>query len=102
LGTDFSSHLLWLGTYLLDLGAYTPFFYCFDDRERILDILEHVTGERLTYDYFRFGGLERDIPQELIQNKVHQIDIVNDRGIHICQSMIAYQKWGKKKDYSYL
>lgn len=61
-----SSHLLWLGTFLLDLGAFTPFFYCFDDRENILDILEMVTGERLTYDYFRFGGLDKDIPQEMI------------------------------------
>ncbi|MGH7197973.1 MAG: NADH-quinone oxidoreductase subunit D, partial [Candidatus Omnitrophota bacterium] len=61
-----ASHLLLLGTYLLDLGAFTPFFYCFDDRERLLDILEHVTGERLTYDYFRFGGLDKDIPEGMI------------------------------------
>lgn len=64
-----ASHLLWLGTYLLDLGLFTPFFYCFDDRERILDILEHVTGERLTYDYFRFGGLQRDMPDEIVVRK---------------------------------
>ena len=61
-----SSHLLWMGTFLLDLGAFTPFFYCFDDREKILDILEMVTGERLTYDYFRFGGLDKDIPPEFV------------------------------------
>jgi NADH-quinone oxidoreductase subunit D len=61
-----SSHLLWMGTFLLDLGAFTPFFYGFDDRERILDILEMATGERLTYDYFRFGGLDKDIPGEMI------------------------------------
>lgn len=61
-----SSHLLWMGTFLMDLGAFTPFFYCFDDRERILDILEMVTGERLTYDYFRFGGLDRDIPEAFV------------------------------------
>ncbi|OIO39604.1 MAG: NADH dehydrogenase [Candidatus Omnitrophica bacterium CG1_02_46_14] len=61
-----SSHLLWMGTFLLDLGSFTPFFYCFDDREKILDILEMATGERLTYDYFRFGGLDKDIPEEMI------------------------------------
>ncbi|MBI2095620.1 MAG: NADH-quinone oxidoreductase subunit D [Candidatus Omnitrophica bacterium] len=61
-----TSHLLWMGTFLLDLGAFTPFFYCFDDREQILDILEMATGERLTYDYFRFGGLDRDVPPELV------------------------------------
>ncbi len=61
-----SSHLLWMGTFLLDLGAFTPFFYGFDDRENILDILEMVTGERLTYDYYRFGGLDKDIPEGMI------------------------------------
>ncbi len=61
-----ASHLLWIGTFLLDLGAFTPFFYCFDDREKILDILEMATGERLTYDYFRFGGLDKDIPPEMV------------------------------------
>lgn len=57
-----SSHLVWFGTFLLDLGAFTPFFYCFDDREDILDILEMLMGERLTYNYFRFGGLPYDLP----------------------------------------
>ena len=57
-----ASHLLWFGTYLLDLGAFSPFFYCFDDREDILDMLEMLTGERLTYNYFRFGGVAFDIP----------------------------------------
>ena len=61
-----ASHLLWMGTFLLDLGGFTPFFYAFDDREKILDILEMATGERLTYDYFRFGGVDRDIPVEMI------------------------------------
>ncbi len=56
-----SSHLLWLGAFLLDLGAFTPIMYAFDDREQILDILEDVTGSRLTYSYFRVGGVFRDV-----------------------------------------
>ncbi|MEM5786876.1 MAG: NADH-quinone oxidoreductase subunit D, partial [Syntrophobacteraceae bacterium] len=56
-----SSHLLWFGTYLMDLGGFTPFLYAFDDRENILDILDHVSGSRLTYSYCRFGGVSRDV-----------------------------------------
>ena len=52
-----SSHLLWFGTYIMDLGGFTPFLYCFDDRENLLDILDHVSGSRLTYSYCRFGGV---------------------------------------------
>ncbi|EHJ49438.1 NADH dehydrogenase (quinone) [Solidesulfovibrio carbinoliphilus subsp. oakridgensis] len=59
-----SSHLLWWGAYLLDLGAFTPIMYAFDDRERILDILQDVTGSRLTYSYFTFGGVYGDVPSD--------------------------------------
>ena len=62
-----SSHLLWLGTYLLDLGGITPFLYCFDDRERILDILDSVTGSRLTYCYGRFGGVTMDVDDAFLE-----------------------------------
>lgn len=61
-----SSHLLWVGAYLLDLGAFTPFLYCFDDRENILDLLDRVTGSRLTYCFYRFGGVPKDIDDEFI------------------------------------
>lgn len=56
-----SSHLLWLGTFLLDLGATTPYFFAFDDREQILDLLEGLTGSRLTFSYYRIGGLYEDL-----------------------------------------
>jgi NADH-quinone oxidoreductase subunit D len=62
-----SSHLLWLGAYLLDLGAFTPILYTFDDREQILDILEDITGSRLTYSYFRVGGVCRDVDERFIE-----------------------------------
>ena len=62
-----ASHLLWLGAYLLDLGAFTPILYGFDDREHILDILENITGSRLTYCYYRFGGLSRDIDDKFVE-----------------------------------
>lgn len=61
-----SSHLLWFGAYLLDLGAFTPFLYCFDDREQILDLLDYLTGSRLTYCFYRFGGVPVDIDDHFI------------------------------------
>ncbi len=61
-----SSHLLWFGAYLMDLGAFTPFLYCFDDREQILDLLDRLTGSRLTYCFFRFGGVPTDIDDDFI------------------------------------
>ncbi|MDR1313114.1 MAG: NADH-quinone oxidoreductase subunit D [Deltaproteobacteria bacterium] len=55
-----SSHLVWWGAFVLDLGAFTPILYAFDDREDLCDILQRVTGSRLTMNYFRFGGVGED------------------------------------------
>lgn len=62
-----SSHLLWAGAYLLDLGAFTPFLYTFDDRENLMDLLNMVSGSRLTYCYNRIGGVAADITDEFIE-----------------------------------
>ncbi len=61
-----TSHLVWWGTFLLDLGAFTPILYAFEDRERILDLLQIPTGSRLTYCYFRPGGVAADITQDFV------------------------------------
>ena len=61
-----SSHLVWIGAYLLDLGAFTPILYAFDDRENLLDLLDRITGSRLTYCFYRFGGVPRDLDEEFI------------------------------------
>jgi NADH-quinone oxidoreductase subunit D len=61
-----TSHLLWVGAYLLDLGAFTPILYCFDDRENLLDLLDRLTGSRLTYCFYRFGGVPVDLDEEFI------------------------------------
>jgi NADH-quinone oxidoreductase subunit D len=58
----YASHLVYLGTHLLDLGAITVFFYTFREREIILDILEMCSGQRMMTSYFRPGGLWRDLP----------------------------------------
>jgi NADH-quinone oxidoreductase subunit D len=53
-----ASHLVWLGTHALDIGAMTPLFYCFREREQILNIYENYCGARLTTHAFRIGGLQ--------------------------------------------
>ena len=63
-----NSHLLWWGAYLLDLGAFTPIMYAFADREIVMDILQRITGSRLTYCYYRFGGVSADIDQKFIDD----------------------------------
>ena len=62
-----SSHLVWWGAFLLDLGGFTPLLYAFDDREKILDLLESITGSRLTYSYFRIGGVYNDVDDQFLK-----------------------------------
>jgi NADH-quinone oxidoreductase subunit D len=57
-----ASHLIWLGTSALDLGAMSMFFYCFRDRDRILDLFEMSSGQRMHTRYFQVGGVFEDIP----------------------------------------
>ncbi len=56
------SHLVWLGTTSIDLGAFTPFLWCFQERERVYNLQEMWTGARLTTSMTRVGGLMADIP----------------------------------------
>ncbi len=62
--TRIASHLVWLGTSGLDVGAMSMFLYCFREREDILDIFELVSGQRMMTTFFRPGGLWRDVPVE--------------------------------------
>ena len=62
-----ASHLLAVGSLMNDMGIfYTAFMYMFREREKIIDLLEMVTGQRLLYNYMRFGGVSMDIPTEFL------------------------------------
>ncbi|MFZ0661655.1 MAG: NADH dehydrogenase (quinone) subunit D [Acidobacteriaceae bacterium] len=63
--TRLNSHLVWLGTHAMDIGALTVFLYCFREREEILRIFEAVSGQRMMTSYFRVGGLALEPPLDL-------------------------------------
>ena len=70
-----ASHLLWIGAFLMDLGATSPFFYAFRERELILKYFEKVTGQRMMNNYFVFGGVRRDVfDLEDVENILKTLD----------------------------
>lgn len=76
-----ASHLVWLGTQAIDIGAVSVFLYCFREREQILDIFELFSGARMMTSYIRVGGLAKDIPEgfekkvrDFIRTFPHRID----------------------------
>jgi NADH-quinone oxidoreductase subunit D len=69
-----SSHLLYLGTMILDIGAMTPFFHTFREREKINDLLEELCGARLTYNYMRIGGVAWDLPPNFAEHTLAFLD----------------------------
>jgi NADH-quinone oxidoreductase subunit D len=83
------SHLVWLGTSALELGAISLFWYCFDDRDGILDLFEMAGGTRMHTRYFQVGGLAEDLPSDftaearkvcdLIPKSVDEYEAILDR-----------------------
>jgi NADH-quinone oxidoreductase subunit D len=73
------SHLVWLGTAALELGAISMFWYCFRERDAILDLFELVTGARMHTRYFQAGGLAEDIPAGFFTECRRFADIMEDR-----------------------
>ena len=60
--TRINSHLVWLGTHAMDIGALTVFLYCFREREEVLKMFEMISGQRMMTSYFRIGGLALEPP----------------------------------------
>src|SRR6201992_3216143 len=60
--TRINSHLVWLGTHAMDIGAMTVFLYCFREREDVLRLFEAVAGQRMMTSYFRIGGVSMEPP----------------------------------------
>jgi NADH-quinone oxidoreductase subunit D len=81
-----ASHLIFFGTFALDLGAITPFLYGLREREMIMDLFEETCGQRLTYNYIRIGGVSKDINPDFEKK---------------CRKFTAYMR-GVLKDYEVL
>lgn len=74
-----ASHLLWLGTHVMDLGAITVFLFAMRERELILDLFEMQTGARLTYNAQRVGGFPKDLPPGFIEKLEAFLEIMPER-----------------------
>ena len=74
--TRLASHLVWLGTHAIDLGAMSVFLYCFREREEILKIFEYVSGQRMMTSYFRIGGLALEPPPGWVERVQRVIDLM--------------------------
>jgi NADH-quinone oxidoreductase subunit D len=88
-----ASHLLWLGTHALDLGAMTVFFYTFRERELILDLFEEFCGARLTYNSMRIGGLLEDLPRGWTDRVRHFLKIFPARQHEYEQLLTVNRIW---------
>lgn len=74
-----ASHLIAYGTYGLDIGAFTPFFYAFREREWIQALFEKICGARLTYSYIRIGGVFNDAPPGWLKEVEHFCDVFEEK-----------------------
>ena len=77
--TRIQSHLVWLGTHAMDIGALTVFLYCFREREDLLRIFEAVSGQRMMTSYFRIGGLALEPPMGFHQQVQDLLNIMPGR-----------------------
>ena len=91
-----SSHLLWLATHAIDLGAITPFFYTFREREMILDLFEEYCCARLTLNAMRIGGVPEDIPPGWME-KLEEFTSVIVKGIEEYETLLTNNRIWKKR-----
>ena len=86
-----ASHLLAIGVFGLDVGAFTPFLYCFRDRDRILDLFEMLCGARLLYNYIWIGGVSHDFPIGWVEKTYEFLDYFEPK-ISEYNELLTYNK----------
>jgi NADH-quinone oxidoreductase subunit D len=101
--TRLQSHLVWLGTHALDIGALTMFLYCFREREELLRIFEAVSGQRMMTSYFRIGGLSLEPPLGFYETVQNFLKIMPDRIDQYENLLTGNPIWmGRLKDVGFL
>ena len=91
-----SSHLLWLATHAIDIGAMTPFFYCFREREMVLDLFEDFCGARLTLNCMKIGGLPYDITDAWL-DKLAAFTAIFDAAVDEYESLLTNNRIWKRR-----
>ncbi|MBF89426.1 MAG: NADH-quinone oxidoreductase subunit NuoD [Candidatus Marinimicrobia bacterium] len=86
-----ASHLLAIGVFGLDIGAFTPFLFCLRDRERILDLFEMLCGARLLYNYIWIGGVSHDFPIGWVEKTYEFLDYFEPQ-ISEYNELLTYNK----------
>jgi NADH-quinone oxidoreductase subunit D len=86
-----ASHLMAFATYALDLGAFSPFLYAFDDREKILRLFEEVSGARLLYNYIWIGGVWNDWTDEQLQRAGEFVDYM-EKQANVYDQLVSRNK----------
>ncbi len=94
--TRINSHLVWLGTHALDIGAMSVFLYCFREREDVLRLFEEVSGQRMMTSYFRVGGLSMDVPIGFFQRVKKFTDRFNEHVDEYEDLLTANPIWLKR------
>jgi NADH-quinone oxidoreductase subunit D len=101
--TRIATHLVWLGTHAIDLGAMSVFLYCFREREEIMKIFEMVSGQRMMTSYFRIGGLALEPPVGWLDRVARFVEIFPDRIGEYEDLLTANPIWqGRTKGVGYL
>jgi NADH-quinone oxidoreductase subunit D len=85
------SHMIGIGVYAMDIGAFTPFVYLLREREYINDLIESICGGRLTYHYIRVGGVSHDLPEGFADKALDYLDHL-EKVVHEFNRLITFNK----------
>jgi NADH-quinone oxidoreductase subunit D len=91
-----ASHLVAIGTYGIDLGAFTPFLFCFRDREHILNLLEWISGARMLYNYIWIGGLSFDVPADFRKRVAEFVTYFRPKALELQQLLTENEIFVKR------